>query len=53
LSQIAYSDIKEIRKLGRGKVLVEMISAKAANNLVLSSRLDKEKFKALIPVYRY
>jgi len=52
LSQIAYSDIKEIKKIGRGKVLAEMSTAKAANNLVYNSRLEKERFKAFIPIYR-
>jgi len=52
LSRIAYADIKEIRKIGRGKVLAEMHSAKAANNLVLNPNLEKENLKAFIPVYR-
>jgi len=52
LSQITYSYIKEIKKLGRGKVLVEMASAKSANNLVLNPRLTKENLKAFVPVYR-
>jgi len=52
LSRIACSDIKEIKKLGRGKVLVEMASAKSANNLVLNPRLAKENLKAFIPGYR-
>jgi len=52
LSRIAYSDIKEIKKLGRGKVLVEMVSAKSANNLVLNPNLPKENLKAFVPTYR-
>jgi len=52
LSQIAYSDIKKIKKLGRGKVLVEMASVKSANNLVLNPRLINENLKAFIPGYR-
>jgi len=43
LSQIAYVDaIKEIKKIGRGKVLAEMSTAKAVNNLMCNSRLEKE-----------
>jgi len=52
LSRIAYSDIKEIKKIGRGKVLAEMNSAKSANNLVLNSDLNKENLRAFIPSYR-
>jgi len=52
LSRIAYSDIKEIRKIGKGKVLAEMTSAKAANNLINSPRLQKEGLKAFVPTYR-
>jgi len=52
LSKLAYSDIKEIKKLGRGKVLVEMSSAKSANNLIFNPILAKENLKAFIPVYR-
>jgi len=52
LSKIAYSEIKEIKKIGRGKVLAEMTSAKAANNLVLNSSLTKDNLIAFIPSYR-
>jgi len=56
LSQIAYSDIKEIKRIGRGKILAEMISANAANNLVQNPKLEKENvfpfLKAFIPTYR-
>jgi len=52
LSRIAYIDIKEIKRIGRGKVLAEMNSAKSANNLVLNSNLDKENLRAFIPTYR-
>jgi len=50
LSQIAYSDIKEIKKIGRGKILAEM-KAKAANCLVQNPKLEKENLKAFIPIY--
>jgi len=43
LSQIAYSDIKEIKKVRRGKILAEMTTVKATNNLVLNTRLNTEK----------
>jgi len=52
LSQIAYSDIKEIKRIGRGKVLAEMKSMKAANSLVQNLQLEKENLKAFIPTYR-
>jgi len=52
LSRLAYSNIKEIKKLGRGKVLVEMDTAKSANNLVLNPKLSEENLKAFVPVYR-
>jgi len=52
LSHIAYSDIKEIKKLGRGKVLVELTSAKSANNLILNPKLAEENLKAFVPTYR-
>jgi len=51
-SQIAYVDIKEIKKIGRGKVLAEMSTAKAANNLTCNSRLEKEGLKAFISIFR-
>jgi len=34
LSQLAYADIKGIKRIGKGKVLAEMKSAKAANKLI-------------------
>jgi len=52
LSQIAYFDIKEIKKIERSKILAEMTSAKTANNLVQNTRLEKENLKAFIPTYR-
>jgi len=52
LSKIAYSEIKEIKKIGRGKILAEMTSAKAANNLVLNPTLLKDNLIAFIPSYR-
>jgi len=51
LSQIAYSDIKEIKRIRRGKILAEMKSAKTANSLIQNS-LEKENLKAFIPTYR-
>jgi len=52
LSQLAYFDIKEIKRIGRGKILAEMKSAKAANNLVQDPRLEKENLRAFITTYR-
>jgi len=52
LSQITYVDIKEIKKIGRGKVLVDMNSAKAANKLTNNARLAQEGLKAFILAYR-
>jgi len=49
LSRIAYSDIKEIRKIG--KVLAEVSTAKAANDLINNPRLEKEGLKAFVPTY--
>jgi len=51
LSQIAYADIKEIKKIGKGKILAEMATAKA-NDLTNNCRLEKEDLKAFIPTYR-
>jgi len=52
LSQIAYSDIKEIKRIGRGKILAEMKSANATNSLVQNPKLEKENLRAFIPTYR-
>jgi len=52
LSQIAYADIKEIKRIGRGKILAEMNSFTMANNLVLNPKLEKENLRAFIPSYR-
>lgn len=52
ISQIAYNDVSEIRKIGRGKILVELKSASAANNLVKSPLLNAHKLRAYIPTYR-
>jgi len=52
LSQIAYSNIKEIKKIDRGKVLAEMKSIKAANELVQDPKLEKENLIAFISTYR-
>jgi len=52
LSQIAYADIKEIKRIGRGKILAEMNSYNAANNLVLNPKLDKDNLRAFVPSYR-
>jgi len=52
LSQLAYADIKEIKRIGRSKVLVEMKSAKAANKLIQDPNLEKEKLKVFIPKYK-
>jgi len=49
-SQIAYADIKEIKKIGRGKILAEMITA--ANRLTNNSKLEKKGLRAFIPTYR-
>jgi len=48
LSQIAYIDIKEIKKIGRSKILAEMNSA---NSLTNSAKLAQEDLKAFIPAY--
>jgi len=48
LSQIAYSDIKEIKRTGRGKILAEMKLAKAAN-----SSKSQAREKKLESVYSY
>jgi len=52
LSHLAYANIKEIKRIGRGKVLVEMKSAEAANKLILDPNLVKHKLKAFVPLYR-
>jgi len=52
LSQLAYSQIKEIKRIGKGKILAEMKSAEAANNLVQDPRLEKENLRVFISTYR-
>jgi len=52
LSQIAYADVKEIKKIGRDKILTEMNSVSAANNHVLNPKLEKENLRAFVPTYR-
>jgi len=48
LSKIAYSNIKEIKKIGKDKVLAEMASAKAANDLTNNCSLQKEDLKGIL-----
>jgi len=52
VKQIAYSDIEEIKKIGKGKVLAKMTTAKAANDLTNNVRIKKEGLKTFIPIYR-
>jgi len=52
LSKITYADIKEIKKIGRRKILAKMFSASAANKLINNPILEKENLKAFIPAYR-
>jgi len=52
LSKIAYADIKEIKKIDRGKILAEMLSASTANKLIDNPILEKKNLKAFIPAYR-
>lgn len=52
VSNIAYNDIVEMKKIGRGKIMAELKSAKSANNLVSSSLLDANNLRAFIPAYR-
>jgi len=52
LSRLAYSNIRKIKRIGRGKILAEMKTVKAANDLVQNPNLEKEKLFAFIPTYR-
>jgi len=52
LSQILPRDILEIRKLGLGKVIVQLNSYETANRLVNNKSLTASNLKAFIPSYR-
>jgi len=52
LSQIYPREILEIRKLGLGKVLVQLNSYESANRLVNNHSLIASNLKAFIPSYR-
>jgi len=52
LSQIYPREILEIRKLGLGKVLVQLNSYESANRLVNNHSLTASDLKAFIPPYR-
>lgn len=52
IANIAFNDIIELKKIGKGKIMTELKSAKAANNLVSSDLLDSNNLKAFIPAYR-
>jgi len=56
LSQLAYSEIVEIKKIGKRKVAdkmrSEMRSASAANKLISDSQLPANRLKAFILTYR-
>ncbi|XP_018397608.1 PREDICTED: uncharacterized protein LOC108775675 [Cyphomyrmex costatus] len=45
-------DILEIKKIGRGKVLIEVKSASAANRLVENQAFPQNDLKAFIPAYK-
>ncbi|KYN16963.1 hypothetical protein ALC57_10786 [Trachymyrmex cornetzi] len=45
-------DIQEIKKIGRGKILIEAKSATAANRLVDNPAFTKHNLKAFIPAFR-
>ncbi|KYN13609.1 hypothetical protein ALC57_14200 [Trachymyrmex cornetzi] len=45
-------DIQEIKKIGRGKILIEAKSATAANRLVDNPAFTKPNLKAFIPAFR-
>lgn len=52
IANIAFNDIIELKKIGKGKIMAELKTAKAANNLVSSDLLDSNNLKAFIPAYR-
>lgn len=52
VSNIAYNDIYEVKKIGVGKVMAELKTASAANNLINSPLLASHKLRAFIPSYR-
>ncbi|KYN10140.1 hypothetical protein ALC57_17735, partial [Trachymyrmex cornetzi] len=45
-------DIQEIKKIGKGKILIEAKSATAANRLVDNPTFSKHNLKAFIPAFR-
>lgn len=49
---MASADIIEIKKIGRGKILVELKSYSAANSLISDQSLTVHNLKAFIPSYK-
>lgn len=52
IANIAYNDIIEIKKIGKGKIMADLKSHQAANNLVSSELLASHNLQAFIPTYR-
>lgn len=52
ITNIARNDIKETKKLSRGKISVELKSATAANNLIQSELLKVQNLRAFIPAFK-
>lgn len=52
IANIAFNDIIELKKIGRGKIMAELKTAKAANDLVTSNLLEANNLRAFIPSYR-
>lgn len=52
VSGVVKSDIVQIKKIGDGKILVEVRTAAAANNIVNNSYWGKNNLKAFIPSFR-
>lgn len=52
IANIAYNEIIELKKIGKGKIMAELKTHQAANNLVSSELLDRNNLHAFIPTYR-
>ncbi|KYN12367.1 hypothetical protein ALC57_15482 [Trachymyrmex cornetzi] len=52
IAKTGIPDIQEIKKIGKGKILIELRTALAANRLVDNSTFSKYNLKTFIPAFR-
>lgn len=52
INSVAGQDIKSVKKIGRGKILTEFYTAKAANSVIGHPKLREKKLEAFIPAFR-